>query len=151
MKKKIMYMLTVLALTVMMTVPSFTARAAGGLALSTPDELLSFDAHVNRESDVTLTVTNNSNVDLQNITLTSSAPSGWNVSFDISSIDVLEAGATQEITAHVTPGDSAMTGDYVCTFTASCSACCLSSKELMGQSGKENGYWFIPGRISEDG
>lgn len=33
MKKKIMYMLTVLALTVMMTVPSFTARAAGGLEL----------------------------------------------------------------------------------------------------------------------
>ena len=70
---------------------------------------------------MTLTVTNNSNVDLQNITLTSSAPSGWNVSFDTSSIDVLEAGATQEITAHVTPGDAAMTGDYVTTFTASCS------------------------------
>ncbi len=128
-----------------------TITGTYSLALSTPNELLSFDAHVNRESDVTLTVTNNSNVDLQNITLTSSAPSGWNVSFDTSSIDVLEAGATQEITAHVTPGDSAMTGDYVCTFTASCSACCLSSKELMGQSGKENGYWFIPGRISEEG
>lgn len=98
-----------------------TITGTYSLALSTPNELLSFDAHVNRESDVTLTVTNNSNVDLQNITLTSSAPSGWNVSFDTSSIDVLEAGATQEITAHVTPGDSAMTGDYVCTFTASCS------------------------------
>ena len=98
-----------------------TITGTYSLALSTPNELLSFDAHANRESDVTLTVTNNSNVDLQNITLTSSAPSGWNVSFDTSSIDVLEAGATQEITAHVTPGDSAIAGDYVCTFTASCS------------------------------
>ena len=98
-----------------------TITGTYSLALSTPNELLSFDAHANRESDVTLTVTNNSNVDLQNITLTSSAPSGWNVSFDTSSIDVLEAGATQEITAHVTPGDAAMTGDYVTTFTASCS------------------------------
>ena len=98
-----------------------TITGTYSLALSTPNELLSFDAHANRESDVTLTVTNNSNVDLQNITLTSSAPSGWNVSFDTSSIDVLEAGATQEITVHVTPGDAAMTGDYVTTFTASCS------------------------------
>lgn len=98
-----------------------TITGTYSLVLSTPNELLSFDAHANKESDVTLTVTNNSNVDLQNITLTSSAPSGWNVSFDTSSIDVLEAGATQEITAHVTPGDAAMTGDYVCTFTASCS------------------------------
>ena len=98
-----------------------TITGTYSLALSTPNELLSFDAHANRESDVTLTVTNNSNVDLQNITLTSSAPSGWNVSFDTSSIDVLEAGATQEVTAHVTPGDASMTGDHVTTFTASCS------------------------------
>ncbi len=98
-----------------------TITGTYALALSTPNQVLSFDAHINRESDVTLTVTNNSNVALQNITLSSSAPSGWNVSFDTSSIDTLEAGASQEITAHVTPGDSAIAGDYVCTFTASCS------------------------------
>lgn len=98
-----------------------TITGSYSLTLSTPNELLSFDAHVNKESDVTLSITNNSNVDLNNITLTSSAPSGWTVSFVTSSIETLEAGATQEITAHVTPGDSAMTGDYVCDFTASCS------------------------------
>lgn len=91
------------------------------LSLSTPDGLLSFDAHANKKSDVTLSVTNNSNVDLQNINLTSSAPSGWTVEFDTSTIDVLEAGATQEITMHVKPGDSAMTGDYLTSITASCS------------------------------
>ena len=98
-----------------------TITGTYALDLSTPSGLLSFDAHANKESDVTLSITNNSNVDLQNITLTSSAPSGWTVTFDESSIDVLEAGATREITAHVTPGDSAMTGDYVTTMTASCS------------------------------
>lgn len=98
-----------------------TVTGTYALELSTPSGLLSSDAHANKESDVTLSVTNNSNVDLQNIALTSSAPSGWTVTFDNSSIDVLEAGATQEITAHVTPGDSAMTGDYVATITASCS------------------------------
>lgn len=96
-----------------------TITGTYALELSTPSGLLSFDAHANRESDVTLSITNNSNVDLQNITLTSSAPTDWTVTFDESSIEVLEAGATQEITAHVTPGDSAMTGDYVTTITAS--------------------------------
>ena len=100
---------------------SVTITGTYALELSTPSGLLSFDAHANRESDVTLSITNNSNVDLQNITLTSSAPTDWTVMFDESSIEVLEAGATQEITAHVTPGDSAMTGDYVTTITASCS------------------------------
>lgn len=98
-----------------------TITGTYALELSTPNDLLSFDAHANKESDVTLTVTNNSNVDLQNLTLTSSAPSGWTVTFDTSSIDILEAGASQEVTAHVKPGSSAMTGDYVTSFTVSCS------------------------------
>lgn len=100
---------------------SITILGTYSLTLSTSDGLLSFDAHVNKESDVTLTVTNNSNVDLENINLTSSAPSDWTVSFETSTIETLEAGATVEITMHVTPSDSAMTGDYVTTITASCS------------------------------
>ncbi|MCC8139999.1 MAG: NEW3 domain-containing protein [Lachnospiraceae bacterium] len=100
---------------------SITITGTYSLTLSTSSGLLSFDAHVNKESDVTLTVTNNSNVDLENINLTSSAPSDWTVSFETSTIETLEAGATVEVTMHVTPSDSAMTGDYVTTITASCS------------------------------
>ena len=85
------------------------------LELSTPGGLLSFDATANRQTSVTLSVTNSGNVDLQNVNLTSSAPDGWTVEFSQSSIDVLEAGATQEITAYVTPSEEAMSGDYVMT------------------------------------
>ena len=85
--------------------------------MSTPSGKLSFDAYANAEKSVTLSVTNNGNVDLQNLNLTSSAPSGWEVSFDESTIDLLEAGSTKEVTAHVTPGEDAMTGDYVATLT----------------------------------
>ena len=60
-------------------------------------------------------MTNSGNVDLQNVNLTSSAPDGWTVEFSQSSIDVLEAGATQEVTAYVTPSEEAMSGDYVMT------------------------------------
>ncbi len=90
------------------------------MSLSTVDEKLSFDAYANTESDVTLKITNNGNMDLENISLSSSAPSGWEVSFDTTTIDLLEAGASTEVTAHVTPGDDALTGDYVTIMTASC-------------------------------
>lgn len=88
--------------------------------LSTADGRLSFDAYAKKASDVTLKVTNSGNIDLENISLSSSAPSGWEVSFDSSTIDKLEAGASTEITAHITPGDNALTGDYVTVINASC-------------------------------
>ncbi len=91
------------------------------LALSTPDGRLSFDATAGKETDLTLTVTNNSNVAVQNINLLSSSPSGWNVSFDTPTIDVIEPGATVEISAHVSPSSEALTGDYALTITASSS------------------------------
>ncbi|MGN0968572.1 MAG: NEW3 domain-containing protein, partial [Oscillospiraceae bacterium] len=88
------------------------------LDLSTPSGRLSFDANANKKTDVTLSITNNGNVDMQNINLTSSAPSGWTVEFSESSIDVLEAGATKEVTAYVTPSEEAMSGDYTLTLKA---------------------------------
>lgn len=70
------------------------------------------------KSDLTLTVTNNGNVDLQNINLTSSAPNNWTVEFSESLIDVLKAGATKELTAYVIPSEDAMSGDYALTISA---------------------------------
>ena len=82
------------------------------LTLSTPDGRLSFDAYENKESSVTLSITNTGNVDLTNLNLTSQAPTDWEVSFSESTIDTLEAGATKEVTAYVTPCENAVTGDY---------------------------------------
>lgn len=90
------------------------------MELTTVDGRLSFDAFAKKESDVTLKLTNNGNIDLENISLTSSAPTGWEVSLDTTAIDSLAAGASQEITAHVTPGSDALTGDYITIIGASC-------------------------------
>lgn len=89
------------------------------VGLSTPNGLLSFDSYANKESSVTLSVTNSGNVELNNLNLTSSAPTDWEVAFSESTIDTLEPGATKEITATVKPGDNAITGDYVTTVTIS--------------------------------
>ena len=90
------------------------------MELSTADGRLSFDAFAKKKSDVNLRLTNNGNIDLENLSLSSQAPSGWEVSFDTTSIDKLEAGASVDVIAHVTPGDNALTGDYITMITASC-------------------------------
>lgn len=90
------------------------------MELSTTDGRLSFDAYANKESNVTLKLTNSGNIALENISLNASAPTGWEVSFDSSVIDTLEAGASKEVVAHVTPGKDSLTGDYVTIINASC-------------------------------
>lgn len=84
-----------------------------GLTLSTPSGLLSFDAYANKESSVTLSITNSGNVELNNLNLSSSVPTDWEVSFSESTIETLEPGATKEITATVKPAENSITGDYV--------------------------------------
>ena len=95
-----------------------TITGSYALDLSTPSGRLSLDAYANQESAVQLSLTNTGNTDLTNVNLTSSAPSGWTVRFANETIDLIEAGATVETTAYITPGEEAMSGDYVTTLTA---------------------------------
>jgi len=97
---------------------SVTITGSYDLALSTPSGRLSFDAYANQESPVQLTLTNNGNTDLTNVNLTSNAPANWNVRFANETIELIEAGATVETTAYVTPGEEAMSGDYVTVLNA---------------------------------
>ncbi len=93
-----------------------------GLTVGTPDDRLSFDAYAGRTSDVTLTVKNTGNVDLENITLNSSLPAGWTVSYNMENnmIPSIPAGGSVDVVAHVKPGSESITGDYVNSFTAQC-------------------------------
>ena len=97
---------------------SVTINGTYDLMLSTPSGLLSFDAYSNKESAVQLTLTNLGNTDLTNVNLTSSAPTGWTVRFATETIEVIEAGATVETTAYITPGENAMSGDYLTAISA---------------------------------
>lgn len=93
-----------------------------GLEVTTPDGRLSFDAYANKTSDVTLNIVNTGNVDLENVSVNSSAPSGWTVTYtnlEDNVIASIPAGTTTEVIAHVEPSKDAITGDYVTSFTAS--------------------------------
>lgn len=106
-----------------------TITGTYGLQLSTPDGRLSFDAYANKESDVTLSLVNTGNVDLNEVSLNSSAPSGWTVTYDQEDnvIDSIPAGTTVEVVAHVKPSSDAITGDYVTSFSAGTSEVSASS------------------------
>ena len=61
-------------------------------------------------------------MDLQDVSLNSSLPSGWTVTYNLENnvIPSIPAGSTTEVIAHAKPGSEAITGDYVNTFTAKC-------------------------------
>ncbi len=87
--------------------------------IATADGTLSFTANANHKKSVTLNVTNNGNLDLQGLNLTSTAPSDWEVEFSESTIDTLAAGETKAITMYVTPSKNAISGDYSMSVKAS--------------------------------
>lgn len=89
------------------------------LGLSTSTGNLSVSAYANEEAKVTLSISNTGNVDLNNLQLSSSASTDWNVRFDETTIETLEAGATKEVTAYIQPSEDAIIGDYVTSISIS--------------------------------
>jgi uncharacterized membrane protein len=69
-------------------------------------------------SEVQLVLTNTGTAPMQNIELTSTPPSGWDVAFTEPTIGQIEAGQSVNAVATVTPSDQAIAGDYVITFSA---------------------------------
>lgn len=89
------------------------------LELTTPSGRLNADAIAGKESPVTMVVRNTGSADLANITFAANAASGWAVTFKPEKIDMLPAGASQQVTAFIKPSPKAIAGDYVVRLTAS--------------------------------
>ena len=115
------------------------------LDLTTPSGLLSADIEAGRTTTLTLNLVNTGNTDIQNVNLTSSAPDGWTVEFSQSTVDVLEAGATMELTATVTASEDALSGDYAVSLTASCAE--ASDLTEFRMSVKTSTVWGIVGVV----
>jgi uncharacterized repeat protein (TIGR01451 family) len=88
------------------------------LSLTTPTGRLNGTGTAGQQADLELTLSNPGTAPVTNVKLTAVPPSGWKVTFDPASIDSLDAGATQAVTAHVVPSGDAVAGDYVVTLKA---------------------------------
>jgi uncharacterized membrane protein len=89
------------------------------LSMAGRDGVLSARAEAGKETSIPIVVTNTGTASADEIELTSSAPSGWKVTFDPKTIDKIAPGANKEVQALVTPPEKAIAGDYAPTFNAS--------------------------------
>ncbi|MGD2101332.1 MAG: NEW3 domain-containing protein [Acidimicrobiia bacterium] len=87
--------------------------------LLTANDVLNVDVNAGQESTLDLVVHNTGSAPLQSVGLSSSPPSGWEVTFDVPSIDLIPPGESVPATATIVPADDAINGDYALTFTAS--------------------------------
>jgi uncharacterized membrane protein len=88
------------------------------LEMTTADQRLSTEVSADGSSDIQLVLSNTGTAPMQNIELSSTPPSGWDVTFAEPAIAQLEAGQSVNAVATVTPSDQAIAGDYIITFSA---------------------------------
>lgn len=88
------------------------------LSVTTPDGRLNFDIKAGSTTRVPLVVNNSGTGPLQGVRLSASVPSGWKVTFDPLTIDVLPPNQQQTVYAVFTPAEDAIAGDYVVTVDA---------------------------------
>lgn len=83
------------------------------LSLSGRDGLMSTQAQIGANSTMPLELQNSGTATAQDIALTSTAPSGWKISFEPSHVATLEPGKTTEVQMHISPSAQSLAGDYM--------------------------------------
>jgi uncharacterized membrane protein len=88
------------------------------LQVSGRDGLLSARAVAGQQSSIPIVVTNTGSAPAENIALAATAPTGWKVTFQPSTIDRLVPGKDSEVQALITPSDKSLAGDYMTAINA---------------------------------
>lgn len=89
------------------------------LQLSGRDGLLSARALAGKQSSIPIVLTNSGTAPAENISFAATAPNGWKVTFEPSTVDRLVPSKDVEVQALVTPSDKSLAGDYQITIRAS--------------------------------
>ncbi len=89
------------------------------MTISTRGDLYNTNATAGQTSPFYVTITNSGSAPLQNVSLSSSKPDGWEVTFQPGKIDQLAPGAQQEVAMMIKPSAKAIAGDYMLNVTAS--------------------------------
>ena len=89
------------------------------LSITGRDGVLSARAEAGKEASIPLVVSNSGTAAADEIELSSSAPSGWKITFEPKTVERIAPGQNKEVQALVTPPEKAIAGDYAPTITAS--------------------------------
>lgn len=97
-----------------------TAEVIGqpDLQLTTPDGRVSAEANAGKPTTVNLVLANPGSAAARNITVSATAPTGWDVKVEPGSVPELAPGQSVDVKATIQPGDNVINGDYVVTFSA---------------------------------
>ncbi|WP_248929825.1 NEW3 domain-containing protein [Paenibacillus hamazuiensis] len=88
------------------------------IELSTPNGNLASDITAGSTRKVTMQVTNKGSAPLKDIDMSSSAPTGWEVTFEPAKVNSLDPGASTQVVATIKADKKAIAGDYVVSMTA---------------------------------
>jgi uncharacterized repeat protein (TIGR01451 family) len=88
------------------------------LTLQTADERLNTSGGAGDTTAVQLVVRNTGSAPLQNVRLSASPPSGWDVSFQPDTLTSIPPGEEARATARIRPAGEAIAGDYSVTLNA---------------------------------
>lgn len=91
-------------------------KGSYGVELTTPTGKLSDEVTEGSNKTIELVIKNTGTLPLNGLTLTSQAPSKWEVNFDLSTIEELKAGESKNIKAQVNVPNKTIAGDYMATF-----------------------------------
>lgn len=97
---------------------SVEVTGSGTVSLATADQVLNANGAAGDTTDVHLTVSNTGTAPLSAVSLSSTPPSGWTVTFDPKTIDTIAPGKSADVVAHVQSAGDAITGDYQVTLSA---------------------------------
>lgn len=92
---------------------------AQSFTLTTPNEQLNGSGSAGETGNVTLVIRNDGNAPLQDVELSGTPPSGWQVDFEPATVPVIPPGEETQVTAQIKPVGDAIAGDYVVTLNAS--------------------------------
>jgi uncharacterized membrane protein len=88
------------------------------LQVSGREGLVSTRASAGKQTTVPIVIVNTGTAPAEDVQLSGSAPSGWKVTFNPTSVDHIAPNENKEVQALITPTDKAIAGDYVTTITA---------------------------------
>lgn len=92
---------------------------SAAMTVATANQTLNASGSAGATTDIHLTITNTGTAPLQGVSLSSTPPSGWTVTFDPKTVDTVAPGKSADVVAHVQPSGDAITGDYDVTLSAS--------------------------------
>lgn len=126
---------------------TFTVEITGNvrMTLTTVTERLNARGTAGRIARIPLVVRNEGTAPLRGVTLSQSAPSGWDVEFEPDSVQQVAPGRSARVTAKVRPAGDAIAGDYSLTLTATAEG--TTSNADVRFSVRTSRFWGIVGLL----